>query len=162
MAALLAYWLYVSRPPHDKRVKMGQLNWCDDYSVHISAIDNEHKFLIELIKELDSAMETEEMVRLQLVSTILEKLLHHIRVHFESEERFLLFNNYPDFDSHQQQHQLLLQKLETFISRLNSEHLVFTDQMLLFIKDWYARHILLDDSKFGRYFLGKELAAPYS
>jgi len=141
---------------------MGQLTWSDDYSVHISEIDNEHRLLIELIKELDHAMETQEMVRSQLVSSALEKLSQHIRMHFESEERFLLFNNYPDFTSHQQEHHDLLHTLEKFVGHVSSEQSVFSGENLLFIKDWLVRHIILHDCKYGSFYRGKELATHFS
>jgi hemerythrin-like metal-binding protein len=141
---------------------MGPLIWCEDYSVNIRAIDNEHKLLIELINDLQHALETQEMVRSQLVSAALEKLKHHIRAHFESEERFLLFNNYPDFDIHQQEHLELLKKLEQFVNHISSEQVVFTEKMLLFLKDWLVRHIILHDCKYGSYYLGQELASRFS
>lgn len=137
---------------------MGTLVWCNDYSVHISSIDNEHKLLIELIKELENALETQEMVRFQLVSSALERLTRHIRAHFESEERFLLFNNYPDYGSHQMEHQDLLLKLNQFVRLVHSGNFVFTEQELLFLKDWLARHIILHDCKYGNYFRGMDLA----
>ena len=131
---------------------MVSIAWCDDYSVQINSIDNEHKLLIGLIQELDSALKTQEMVRSQLVPSILEKLKRYIHVHFESEECFMQLHDYPELESHQGEHQRLVQKLEQFVSYVNSNKLVFNDPMLSFLKDWLIRHILLEDSKFGKYF----------
>ncbi len=141
---------------------MGLLTWNDNYSVHVSEIDNEHRFLIGLVKELDHALETDEMVRSQLVMSALEKLTHAISAHFESEERFLLFNNYPDFSSHQQEHHDLLATLEQFVGHVCSERAVFSGENLLYLKDWLVRHIILHDCKYGSFYRGKELANRYS
>jgi hemerythrin len=138
---------------------MGLLTWNDDYSVHISEVDNEHRLLIELVKDLDSALETQEMVRSQLVSSALVKFTHAITAHFESEERFLLINKYPDFKSHQKEHHDLLQTLEQFVGQVCSKQAVFSEENLLFLKDWLVRHIILHDSKFGSFYRDKELAA---
>ncbi len=140
---------------------MSSLIWCDDYSVNIRSIDNEHKLLMEMVKELDSALETQGHVLLQLVSAALKQLSHAIRMHFDSEERFLLLNNYPDSVNHQKEHNALLMKLDDFIGNFSSEQLVFTEQMSLYIKDWFVRHIILHDRKFGNFFRDKELATPY-
>lgn len=139
---------------------MGSLKWCDDYSVNIRSIDNEHKLLMELMNEFDAALNTQEQVRAQLVSSAMERLSNQIRAHFNSEERFLLLNKYPDCVRHQSEHNNLLKKLEGFSIKISSEQLVFTEQMSLFLKDWFLRHIIIDDRKFGNFFHNKELAAP--
>lgn len=141
---------------------MVPLSWNDDYSVHVSEIDNEHRILIGLVKELDLALETQETVRSQLVMSALEKLTHAIKAHFESEERFLLFNNYPDFSSHQQEHHDLLQTLGQFVGHVCSERTVFSGENLLYLKDWLVRHIILHDCKYGNFYRGRELATRYS
>ena len=102
------------------------------------------------------------MVRSQLVTSALEKLTRAIRAHFESEERFLLFNNYPDLCSHQQEHHDLLQTLGKFVGHVCSEQVVFSAENLLYLKDWLVRHIILHDCKYGSFYRGKELATRYS
>lgn len=136
---------------------MGELSWSADYTVHITAIDNEHKVLISVINDMEKAMATQGGVQVQLVSEILATLSTSIRRHFESEERLLLFNNYPDIDAHHQEHQQLLEKLDRFEKHFSSERCELNDNMMLFLKDWLTRHIILHDIKFGNFFRGKEL-----
>ena len=78
-------------------------------------------------------------------------------MHFDSEERFLLFNNYPEFDAHKLEHAELLGRLRRFESRFKAENRAFKEKMLLFLQDWLVRHIILHDCKFGHYYRGKEL-----
>jgi hemerythrin len=131
---------------------MSPMTWCEDYSVYIRSIDNEHKLLMEHINNLETTLETQEQVRSQIIPPLLKSLLQHIRLHFESEERFLLLNNYPNFIDHQAKHTHLLTKLENFTNNISTGKLVFTEQMLLFLKDWFLRHIILQDKQFGCYF----------
>lgn len=140
---------------------MNNLTWSDDYSVHIPAIDNEHRLLISLINDFGLAMDTQEIVQVQIAGETLGRLSRYISRHFESEERFLLFNNYPEFDAHKSEHTQLLERLERFSTRFTLEKRLVNEQMLLFLKDWLVRHIILHDCKFGSYFRGKELAGRF-
>ncbi|MBK5276100.1 MAG: hemerythrin family protein [Desulfuromonadales bacterium] len=136
---------------------MSKLIWLHDYSVQIPAIDNEHKLLVELINEFSSSLDTHGAFQAKIVTESLKKLSCCIKQHFESEERFLMFNNYPDFDAHKQEHDLLLDQIKRFEQRFKTEKKAFNEKMLLFLKDWLVRHIILHDIKFGVYFRDKEL-----
>lgn len=140
---------------------MNNLSWSEDYSVHVSAIDNEHRLLISLINDFGQAMDTQENVQVQIVGDTLERLSRYIYRHFESEERFLLFNNYPEFDTHKSEHTELLGRLERFVARFTLEKRAVNEQMLLFLKDWLVRHIILHDCKFGNYYRDKELTGRF-
>jgi hemerythrin len=129
----------------------------DSYSVLIPAIDNEHKLLVALINEFETVLQINETLHSHFINEKLDKLYQCINSHFSSEERFLLFNNYPDFDSHVKEHSLLVDRLSSFKLRFNAENMAFNENMLLFIKDWLVRHILLYDRRYGEYFQGKEL-----
>lgn len=120
-------------------------------------MDNEHKLLISMIHDLEKAMDTQPVIRCQLVSEIMKSLSITIRRHFESEERILMFNNYPDFDSHLQEHQLLLQQLDRFEEDISVEHYALNEETLFFLKDWLARHIILHDVKYGIFFRDTQL-----
>ena len=130
----------------------------DDYSVQIPAIDNEHKLLVALINEFSIALQIDESLHSQIITEKLDKLSHCFRNHFASEERFLLFNNYPEFDAHILEHTLLLDRLNKFESRFKTEKKAFNEKMLLFLMDWLVRHIILHDRKFGHYFQNKGLS----
>ena len=112
---------------------MSKLLWSHDYSVQIPAIDNEHKLLVEIVNEFNDALEAHEVIRTRIVVKVLDKLARCIRQHFESEERFLMFNNYPDFDTHKLEHTKLLVQLEQFERGFQAEKKAFNVKMLLFL-----------------------------
>ena len=136
---------------------MSKLLWSDDYSVHIASIDNAHKILVALVNEFSIALDIQGTVQRQLVIDALKILSLYIQQHFASEERFLLLNNYPGLEAHKKEHSLLLQQLDQFKQRFQANKHAFNEKMLFFLKDWLVRHIILDDCKFGHFFLGKEL-----
>ncbi|MBL0225984.1 MAG: hemerythrin family protein [Geobacteraceae bacterium] len=131
---------------------MSTFEWSDHYNVNIPAIDNEHKLLVSLINDIDNVQDCQNSLQSQIIKETLHRLSKYIRSHFESEERFLLFNNYPEFTEHKDKHTELLAHLERFEQRFKAENIVFSDKMLLFLKDWLVRHIILHDCKFGHYF----------
>jgi hemerythrin-like metal-binding protein len=137
---------------------MSKLIWNnEDYSVNITSIDNEHKLLVALLNEIVSAMATQGSVNTQLIIEKLTYLSGYIKIHFESEERFLILNKYPDFDEHKAEHTKLLEQITKFETRFKYENQAFNEKMLLFLKDWLVRHMILYDKKFSNYFRGKEV-----
>lgn len=134
---------------------MSRLLWTDEYSVHIRSIDNEHKMLIELLNDIDRDLNIDKPIRRQLVTESLTQLLNHIHAHFESEERFLLLNNYYDYAAHHKEHQELFLRLEEFTREFISGAQEFDEEKMIFLKDWLIRHIILQDCKYGSYFKEK-------
>jgi len=138
-------------------LNVSKLLWSNDYSVNIISIDNEHKLLVELINEFDSALDIHGAFQTKIVIVTLNKLALYIRRHFESEERFLQLNSYPDYNEHKQDHDLLLDRLSQFERNFLTAKQSFNEEMLLFLKDWLVRHIILHDHKFGEYYRDKDL-----
>jgi len=140
---------------------MSALQWIkEDYCVYIPAIDSEHKLLIAIVNDFESALNMDCSLHAQIIPGKLAILSEIIKKHFESEEQFLLVNNYPWLEEQKSQHAQLLEQLAKFESRFKAEKSAFNDKMLLFLKDWLIRHLILYDRKFGNYFNGKELVSP--
>ncbi len=136
---------------------MSTLEWIEDYNVGIPAIDNEHRLLVSLINDINRTIDTHKEFQTQIIGDSLKTLEQCVRNHFASEERFLLFNNYPEYDTHKTEHTLLLEQLEHFEKKFLAEKPDFTENMLLYLKDWLVRHIILHDCKFSSYFRDEEL-----
>ena len=140
---------------------MSDLEWSSDYNINIPAIDNEHKLIVSIVNDISRSMLHHGELQLKIVSESLRLLSKCIRSHFESEERFLLMNNYPELEAHMEQHAGLLTILAEFEQNFNARNPTFTDEMLLFLKDWLVRHIILHDSKIGHYYSENELSKDY-
>ena len=137
---------------------MSTLQWSEDYVLNIPAIDNEHKLLVSLVNDMALAMMYQGELQKRAIGDSLQRLSRYIRAHFESEERFLLANNYPEYDIHKEQHEKLLEELERFECKYQAGEKAFNSKMLLFLKDWLVRHIILHDCKFAYYFHNREPA----
>jgi hemerythrin-like metal-binding protein len=130
----------------------------DDYSVHILSIDNEHKILLALLNEIESAMDLNSYVQSKFMLDKLATFSNSIRNHIASEERFLLSNKYPELATHQLKHAEILERLNKFESWFKQSNIPFNEKMILFLKDLLVRHFILHDRKYGTYYLDKELS----
>lgn len=139
---------------------MSELIWSEDYSVGITFIDNEHKLLVSIVNDINRIIGTHKDFQVQMIGDILNKLAYCIHRHFESEENFLLLNQYPKYEVHKNEHTLLLEQLDLFEKSFKDSNQSFTVEMLLYLEDWLVRHIILHDSEFGFYFRGKKLVYP--
>ena len=136
---------------------MSTLLWSSDYNVNITSIDDEHKLLVSIIDDIAHSMQYHSSLQHQLINETLHRLSNCIHTHFETEERLLLFNNYPDFTQHKDEHTKLLARMDNFVQRFKADEWTFNENMLLYLKDWLVRHIILYDCKFGHYYHEKEL-----
>ena len=142
---------------------MSLLLWnYDDYSVYVNSIDNEHKLLFTLLNEVGEALHIDGIFHDQIVNDRLGYLSQAIKKHFESEESLLLLNFYPEFNAHKLQHTFLLDRLDKFASQYKKRKIYFNEKMLLFLKDWLVRHIILVDRQYANYYKDQVVRLPAS
>jgi hemerythrin-like metal-binding protein len=137
---------------------MSDLEWSNDYIINIPAIDNEHKLIVSIVNDISRSMLHHGELQAKMVSESLRMLSRCIRNHFESEERLLSLNNYPELEAHMAEHAGLLTIFDTFEQNFTARNSTVNEEMLLFLKDWFVRHILLHDSKIGHYYSKHELS----
>ena len=130
--------------PKGKSVKMAFLEWNEELSTGVSAIDSQHARLIVLLNGISDAVKTgqpEEHIR-----SLLDELIAFTRFHFESEERLMRQSGYTDILIHQQVHRKLLEDLLSIQRRFEGASLMLTLQAL---KDWLIKHITESDRRLG-------------
>ena len=88
---------------HRKMAATQFVEWKDDYSVGIDSIDQQHKKLLSLINQLQTAVDysTGE----QFEREALDELVEYTKTHFTYEEGMMRDNDYPDFEAHKRQHE---------------------------------------------------------
>jgi len=121
------------------------LAWNDSFSVKITEIDNQHKTLVVMINKLHMAIRTAEAE--DIVPKILEELMEYVKIHFETEERYLELANYPDFEEHKEIHARLAAKVTDMYCNLANSEILFEDmiELYLFLQEWLNSHLLDDD-----------------
>jgi len=81
---------------------MGEIEWDDSLSVGMDLIDEQHKMLIEKLKDLsDDLRKGHEQDK---ILKTLGFMIDYTDFHFTAEEKVMAENDYPELEDQQQQH----------------------------------------------------------
>ncbi len=129
------------------------IEWKDEFSVYIEEIDNQHKHLVELLNELNSAMRIGK--GRQVVGKIIEELIAYTQYHFSTEEKYFKMYNYEFTEEHTQEHNEFIDKIQKFQKEYEEGKLTVTIEVLEFLNAWVKHHILGSDKKYVPYLANK-------
>lgn len=121
--------------------------WSPNYSVNITAIDDQHRELVNILNRLFVAVSRREGDK--AIAGILDALTSYTETHFALEERLMKLANYPDFDAHKAEHTLLLDRLNQMCKKYLLEEKPIYFEMLSFLKTWLKEHIQGVDTKYS-------------
>ena len=74
---------------------MNKITWKDEYCVGVEKIDQQHQHLFELVNKLIQRPVLDDDTK--LVSEILYEMFNYAKVHFSTEETFMLTNDYHEY-----------------------------------------------------------------
>ena len=128
---------------------MAIFEWDDSLSVGIEEVDNRHK---ELITKLDDLAECILKKKgKDKIGTILRFMDDYAKIHFSTEEDYMVKHDYPGLDLHIKQHEKFRDTTKRLIKELESEKDMesFASSVQRFLIDWLILHIKTTDQKFG-------------
>jgi hemerythrin-like metal-binding protein len=132
------------------------MEWSQKFSVGIPVFDDEHKKLIVIINDLHGgiAAGTEK----EALQRATNRLIEYTILHFQHEEMYFEDWVYPEAAQHAAMHAELKRKVFAYRSRIEQEESSeLAAEMLRFLRDWLAQHILVEDKKFGAFLFDKGL-----
>jgi len=138
---------------HDKIVSKRFVKWKDSYSVGIESIDNDHKKLLGMINQLQTAShyETHE----GMVEEILNELVSYTKYHFTREEEMMREFNYPEYEVHKKQHEAMITQVSHFIDEYKNHENHTINDVIQYLKTWLINHINGCDKEYSPYLKGK-------
>ncbi|MEW5729060.1 MAG: bacteriohemerythrin, partial [Pseudomonadota bacterium] len=122
------------------------VKWTDEMSVHIPAIDDDHKKIVALLNKVIAAGCAG--VGRAAIAEALGELEDYTATHFGREEAMLRAKGYPGLDNHTLVHFKLIQELQ----RLRSAPEFRTREALDLLSRWLIEHILKTDMAYATYF----------
>jgi len=128
------------------------LQWKNEYSVGIDEIDNQHKNLMELIKNLLKICMVESKTKYESFSELASAAIVLFTEHFATEEKLMLERNYPKYGEHKARHDKLLEDVKLMMENVKGE-----DQdaklmnIVVFIREWFVETVLGSDKEMGIY-----------
>ena len=124
---------------------MAPLEWKDDYSVGVPAVDHEHRELIGLVNRLHQALASG---RPEIeVAEIFGDLFRAISSHFALEERFMREHGYDQAAQHKADHERLLDELRDIMDdhRDRQDHSV--KRLTASLDAWFTNHFKTHDAR---------------
>ena len=125
------------------------ITWSDKYSVNNSLMDSQHKKLIALINELNSAMK--EGKGKLILHKIFDGLINYTKYHFSNEEQLMKKANYPGLIEHQQIHKDLTKQVIDLQEKYLTDSNLVTFETMGFLKNWLLNHIEGTDKKYSKF-----------
>lgn len=129
------------------------LEWKDEYCTGIDSIDQQHRKLVNLINQLQTAVDYstgEEFER-----EALNELVDYTKSHFGYEEKLMSDNGYPDYEPHKAEHEKMIGKVNEVLSEYEQNHELAIRHALAFLKDWLINHINGTDKAYSSFLIGK-------
>lgn len=125
------------------------IEWKDSYRIGNAAIDAQHQVWFARI---NSFLEATDHKSLQYCEVMMNQ---YTRVHLKYEEQLMRDIQYPDIDSHLQQHRELLIRLSEIKAQIASDTLD-TLQWTSFLTDWLLNHISVYDTRLAAFVFGNK------
>ncbi|MDR0442409.1 MAG: bacteriohemerythrin [Treponema sp.] len=137
---------------HHPHHKAQHVKWSDSYSMGIKLIDDQHKGLLEFVNELfnhASGNEAEERV---FFKTVIGQAVDYIKVHFATEEKYMLATKFPGYAEHKKTHEEFVLTVVQSVKDFESGKRLVLTNFAKFLKDWVLSHVAVMDVKYSHYF----------
>lgn len=130
---------------------MTVIEWKPGYETGIAIIDQRHREIIAVARELDMAMLGGKAY--DVLEGLLYRLITITDLHFREEERLMAFYLYPDLKLHKQEHHQIRKDLFQLLKGFNQNNLPFAPiKIKAFLKSWIDNHLLRVDNYYVEFF----------
>jgi hemerythrin-like metal-binding protein len=121
------------------------LDWKDEYSMGIEAVDHEHKELIALINRLYAELQATDAKL--TVPAFFGDLLKAIGAHFALEEKFMKEQSYASLARHKADHERLLDELRDIMDAFDRAVEIDSVELADRLEIWFSRHFRTHDAE---------------
>lgn len=126
--------------------------WAERYRIGVREIDEQHGMLFELLDRFEQV--SGENCTPELQAEVLQKLVSYVDFHFRAEEKLMASCHFPELKNHVAQHREFEGQLIAYVMDFEQNHANIAAPLAEFLKKWIFEHILVEDTKIGR-FLGE-------
>jgi len=132
--------------------------WQDSFNTGVEEIDEQHRILVNTINE--AGVTLSENSNIDVLEQITNDLLSYALYHFETEEELMQEYGYgeestEDADAHLAQHRNFSATVVEVKDGLRGGKPISKDDLLSFLQNWLANHILNTDKKLGTFINNK-------
>lgn len=130
--------------------------WRDAYSVNVRTIDEQHKMLFKIGRELGDLVSIEGD-HFDEIMAILNRLKDYTVFHFNEEEELMEKYGYPGIEKHRLEHKYFVSKINELDKEdeVDEEQKKISMEIITFIANWIENHILKTDQRYSKFFNDK-------
>lgn len=128
--------------------------WSEEYSIHDSVIDEEHKKLLYLANEI-FAISNPSRER-ERFTVALKQLFGYMEYHFRHEEQLMSGVVFPDRQAHSARHNEIIVQMNTLLKSCRSLGKL-SEKLKDFMRDWVLKHIAEEDKRIAASVVASEL-----
>jgi hemerythrin len=139
------------------RQKSELVTWSSTFSVGIKQIDDQHKMLLDLVNDLFNHVSGDEVAERAYFKKVIQTSVQYIKVHFSTEEKIMLYTNFPGYEKHKKAHDTFTLAVLDTIKSFDAGNKLVLVEFTKFLKEWILTHIAIMDKQFFTYL--KQVAA---
>jgi hemerythrin len=128
-------------------MKVALISWSNSLSVNIKKFDDQHMKLVNMVNQLHEAMKVGK--GREMLGQILQSLADYTNTHFRDEEQLMKLHNYPEYEEHKKEHNVLLNQVRETAELHRQGKNILSQDIMNFLKNWLTGHILDRDKKYG-------------
>ncbi len=133
---------------------MAFMEWSERYQLGLPEVDAQHQQLFELVNRLHEIVVNGEDQ--SVAGKILDELIDYTVEHFATEERMFLAQQYPHYEEHKHEHDVLTQQAVDIQNDFREKQITVTFELLDFLSDWLKKHTTESDLQYAEFVQGKE------
>ncbi len=121
------------------------IEWGEIFSVSNGTLDAQHKQIVKRMNDLLSVLSSKS--REQTIKKSIVRLRSVLEIHFRYEEALMKYSSFPEYENHRQMHRTLLIRTAELFDKYEDKT-VSISEIIVFIKEWWLRHIINDDREY--------------
>lgn len=129
----------------------GLIPWDDKYVTGAVTLDNQHKQLLNMINLLNVAVKKGKSPL--IMTQTMQSLAEYSVFHFAAEEEVMREVKFPkEWEApHREEHNRYITRIMDFQRGMDQGKRDLDREMILYLRDWWDRHILVTDMKYKPY-----------
>jgi hemerythrin len=129
--------------------QFNRLVWETKYTVHVEELDTQHQKLFDITNNI---LDLFEKGSIELYSS-LQALVQYSSTHFRSENAVMIEFNYPDYREQNSQHSVFIDKMLNFLKSFKESDKELTVKILSYLHEWIYLHTTTLDLKYGQHIM---------
>ena len=135
-----------------------KLVWTSSLNTGIELVDTQHRRLVDIVNGIYEALEKGKSIK--ELGPSFKELISYTKTHFSDEQKIMRDFKWGNYNNHEGMHKDLTKQVIDYVAELERGKQIKSDDLILFLKDWLIKHIMSEDKKFAKEFLGAQQKVP--